>query len=146
MGAEADRLDIAELPVRYALAIDRKDWPALAAIFTDDARYQITGREPVFGPQGPVGICSAALEPLTFSQHIIGTTMVQLAGDEATISSYFHAQHVLEGTPGGDWYIVAGTYTDRAVRTAAGWKLAERDVTAQWTEGNPRVMQRDPLG
>ena len=44
------------------------------------------------------------------------------------------------GTDGGDTHIVAGTYRDRVVRTPEGWKIAERQLTVLWTQGNERVL------
>ena len=68
------------------------------------------------------------------------TTSCELDGDEGRASCYFQAQHVLDGTEGGTTYIVAGTYRDRVVRTPEGWKIAERQLTVLWTQGNERVL------
>jgi hypothetical protein len=49
---------------------------------------------------------------------------------------------VLEGTEGGDNYIVAGYYEDRVVRTPGGWRIAHRVMRQTWSEGNPAVVRR----
>lgn len=36
MNIHDDEFGIAELPVRYATAIDQRDWPILHAVFTTD--------------------------------------------------------------------------------------------------------------
>ena len=63
-------------------------------------------------------------------------------GDTATSTCYLHAQHVLPGTAGGDQFVFAGRYLDNLVRTADGWRIAERTLEAMWTSGNPAVIAR----
>ena len=67
---------------------------------------------------------------------------VQLDGDTARATSYFQAQHVRAGTPGGDTYIIAGSYSDTLARTPGGWKIAERVQVYLWREGNRAVVRR----
>jgi hypothetical protein len=47
---------------------------------------------------------------------------------------------VKPGTAGGDNYIVAGTYSDRHVRTPDGWRIAHRRLDVSWTDANPAVL------
>jgi hypothetical protein len=49
---------------------------------------------------------------------------------------------VVEGTQGGDNFIVGGYYEDRVVRTPDGWRIAHRLMQQTWTEGNPNVTKR----
>ena len=49
------------------------------------------------------------------------------------------------GTPGGDTYIIAGSYTDTLARTPSGWKIAERVQVYLWREGNRAVVAVDAL-
>ena len=86
--------------------------------------------------------CRAALEPLDASQHLLGNHVVTVDGDEARSQCYLQAQHVRSGTPGGDNYIIAGTYTDELRRGTDGWKIARRRLTVTWTSGNPTVLAR----
>ena len=65
-----------------------------------------------------------------------------LDGDEADSVCYLQAQHVRPGTMGGDTLIVAGRYLDRFVRTADGWRIAQRRLEIGWTDGNPAVLAR----
>ena len=39
----SDRIEIHELPGRYGDAIDDRNWPALDAVFTEDAVFDLTG-------------------------------------------------------------------------------------------------------
>ena len=139
--ALADRQEIADLCVRYARALDRHDWEALAACFVADAVYLYPGGR-TDGVDAVVERCRAALTPLDGSQHLIGSILTEVDGDEGRANSYFHAQHVRAGTEGGDTFVIAGSYDDRVVRTAEGWRIAQRDQTYTWTAGNRAVVRR----
>ena len=41
----------------------------------------------------------------------------------------------------GRTYIMAGRYEDHLVRTPDGWRIADRTLTIDWTEGNPDIRQ-----
>jgi SnoaL-like domain len=84
----------------------------------------------------------SALESLDASQHLLGNVVTAVDGDTAHATSYFQAQHVRAGTPGGDTYIIAGSYTDTPARTSGGWKIAERAQLYLWRDGNRAVVSR----
>jgi ketosteroid isomerase-like protein len=133
--------DIAEVLHRYGYALDGRDWPLLRTCFTDDVvgRY---GGDPLLGYEAVERLCRSTLEPLSVSQHLIANVTVTVAGDEADASCYLHAQHVRPGTEGGDQFIYAGRYLDHLVRTADGWRIADRRLQPMWTSGNPAVIGR----
>ncbi len=135
-----DRQAVVDVCVRYATALDRRDWDLLRTCFTPDAEGDYAGIGALHGYQELEDVCRRALEPLAASQHLLGNFAVDVVGDEATAASYFQAQHVKPGTPGGDNYIVAGTYDDRHVRIEHGWRIAHRRLTVTWTDGNADVL------
>jgi ketosteroid isomerase-like protein len=144
VNALADRQAIADLCARYCYALDRNDWPAVAACFTDEPVFTHPGGR-VDGAVGIVERARGALEQLDASQHLLGNVLVDLDPhdpDAATCISYFQAQHVRAAAPGGDTYLIAGSYTDRLTRTAAGWRIAHRDQVYLWRSGNRAVVQR----
>ena len=137
-----DRAEIIDVCVRYATALDSRQWDLLATCFEPDASVEYAGFDPLTGVEGVVATCRAALEPLDASQHLLGNHVVTVDGDEARSQCYLQAQHVRSGTPGGDNYIIAGTYTDELRRGTDGWKIARRRLTITWTSGNPTVLAR----
>lgn len=139
--ASEDRSGVVDHVVRLARAQDAKDWPAVAASYTPDAVYvHPAGR--LEGADAIVTRTRAALERLDASQHLLGSHLVEVDGDVARSSCYFHAQHVREGAVGGDHYVIAGDYTDTLVRTPDGWRIAERVQTYLWRSGNRDVVAR----
>jgi 3-phenylpropionate/cinnamic acid dioxygenase small subunit len=136
-----DRHEIADLCVRYMTALDTKDWDLLANCFAAEPVFVHPGGR-LTGFDEILARTSAALNPLDATQHLLGNVVVDVAEDTAHASSYFQAQHVRTGAPGGEHYIIAGRYADTLVRTGAGWRIAERVQTYLWRAGNRAVVAR----
>jgi len=134
-----DRAAIMDVVIAYATALDTRDWEALAALFTDDARweYRASG-EQVHGPQAIAARMKPALEHLDATQHFNGNHVITIHGDEAEHTSYYQAQHVRDG----ELFLGAGRYEDRLRRTPDGWRLTARVLISVWSEGNPAVLKR----
>ena len=136
-----DRQEIAELCIRYTLALDAKDWALLESCFAPDPVFVHPGGR-LEGFAAILARTSAALDPLDRTQHLLGNIDVAVDGDIGRASTYFHAQHVRAGTPGGDLYVIAGRYEDTVVRTDAGWRIRERGQSYLWRSGNRAVVAR----
>jgi len=134
-----DKQEITEICYRYGLALDRRDWAALAALFTPDTDAFYLDMPPARGYKAIEDTCRTALDPLSATQHLISNVVVRLDGDRAECSCYLQAQHVKTGTAGGDNFIIAGRYDDKLLRTPDGWRIRERRLQVMWTDGNPAV-------
>jgi 3-phenylpropionate/cinnamic acid dioxygenase small subunit len=135
-----DKQEITEICYRYGLAVDGRDWAALAALFTPDADAYYLDLPSCHGYQAIEDTCRVALTPLSATQHLISNVVVRLDGDRAESTCYLQAQHVKAGTEGGDNFVIAGRYDDQLVRTPDGWRIRERRLKAMWTDGNPAVV------
>ncbi len=139
--AAADRLEITEVLYRYAIALDARNWPLLETVFTEDAAADFLEFGGVHeGRDAMTAFVAGALEGLDATQHLIGCPLVTLDGDTATSVCYLQAQHVFVGAPGGDHFLVGGSYEDRLVRTPDGWRIVHRTLHGTWTDGNPDVF------
>lgn len=139
LGRLADRAEIVDVTVRYALALDTKDFDALDDVFTPDARADLL--EDLEGREAIKARIRRAIEPLDRTQHLVGNHLVVVDGDRATCSSYLQSQHVRRAAEGGPNFIVAGRYEDRLIRTSNGWRIEFRRLSVWWTEGNARVTR-----
>jgi hypothetical protein len=137
-----DEHAVIKLATRYCWALDSHNFDDLRNVFTPDV-FAILGGTECRGIEAVIDRVSSALTRLDASQHLVGSHFVDLDGDEATHKCYLHAQHVLNGTEGGDQWIVAGMYVDHAVRTADGWRINHRELSRIWTSGNPNVAAPD---
>lgn len=131
-----DREEIRALVSRYAHAVDRRAWDDVAACFTDDA----TADYGYFaGPIDDVltGIRSG-VDGFETTMHFVGNHLADVRGDRATAETYALCLH--RATRGGAVreVTVALRYLDRFVRTAAGWRIARRDVVVDFDERRER--------
>jgi 3-phenylpropionate/cinnamic acid dioxygenase small subunit len=135
---------ITELLFAYGYALDARDWDALRACFIAEVVGHY-GDDPLYGYEAIEQMCRTTLDPLSVSQHLIGSVVVTVDPDSATNATstcYLHAQHVRPGAEGGEQFIFAGRYLDRLTRTPDGWRIADRTLEAMWTAGNPGVIAR----
>ena len=137
----SDRGDIIDVAVRYTWALDTKNLDDLRNVFTSDATAVLRGVE-CTGVEEIIARIGGAVTRLDRTQHLVGNHLVSVDGDTGTHRCHLQSQHVLEGTEGGDNYIVGGYYDDRVVRTADGWRIAHRVMQQTWSEGNPNVVKR----
>jgi 3-phenylpropionate/cinnamic acid dioxygenase small subunit len=121
------RQDVAEVLVRYATGIDRKDWLLFRTCFTDDCHAD----------HGDIGVwdgVDAITDYMTRthpddvrSLHRITNVEVTREGDGVAARSYVDVIFVVADT--GSGMHAAGTYDDELVRTGHGWKIARRRFT-----------------
>jgi ketosteroid isomerase-like protein len=129
----ADRRAIIDLAVAYGRILDRGDVDELRDLFTDDATAELGGS----GQKGIDEICdrlSTALAPYVRWEHHLDGHEVAIAGDAATARCSVHAVHVRPAGESPPVYTVAGTYEDRLVRTAAGWRISHRSLVVTHRE------------
>lgn len=134
----SDQQAIIDLAIAYTWALDTRQFDQLDAVFAADATADLHGVR----CDGRDAIVARIERPLTLldaTQHLIGNHQVHVDGDTATHRCYLQSQHVKRGTPGGDNYLIGGIYDDRLARTADGWRITHRTMTAVWTDGNPAV-------
>jgi SnoaL-like domain len=140
----ADELSVSRTLYRFAAAIDRRDWDAYRAVFTDEIDLDYTSYRP-----GNVGRVSAdewvdrakALFPgLDASQHCLYNPLVTIAGDTADISIYVQAEHFLTNADGDNWFTLGGYYADRLVRDDSDWRICAKKLVVTWNRGNRHVM------
>lgn len=137
----SDRLEIQDLLVRYAGAIDRREFDLLEDVFTPDAHvdYGAYG-----GPAGPYPEIrkwlEAGLAAFPAFQHLVGNAELTITADRATGRIMCFNPMVLPlddafGQPviglNGLWYI------DSYVRTTAGWRIARRSEERSFSHNFP---------
>src|SRR4051812_46114578 len=137
-----DRVEIEELLARYSTALDSRDWHLLSTVFLPDATCDYgAGRHPE-GLGAITDFIRGTIGDLDATQHLVGNVVIDVRGDEATADCYLISQHIRKGTAGGDHYFLGGRYSDRVVRTPAGWRISHRTLHRMWTSGNREVVRR----
>jgi 3-phenylpropionate/cinnamic acid dioxygenase small subunit len=143
-----DEREITALTIRYAWALDSRDYEDLRNVFLSDATARL-GRE-CNGVDDIVVRVTQALDPLDVSQHLVANQQARVNPDgvTGTCRCYFQAQHVRRAAAvdgASPNFIIAGRYLDRVERTADGWRIRRRELMVDWTEGNSAVPIRTGL-
>jgi 3-phenylpropionate/cinnamic acid dioxygenase small subunit len=122
-----DQQDIADVLLRYATGIDRRNWPLFRTAFTEDCELD-------YGEIGSWHGVDAVTEFMETSHAMAGHTMHRLTnqvitvdGDRAEARTYVDGL-IMFGDAGSGVNAV-GFYDDDIVRTAAGWRIARRRFT-----------------
>ena len=123
-----DRQEIDDLLIRYATAVDTKDWDLYETCFTEDAfiDYESAG-----GIKGRLPEIRAWLEktlaifPMT--QHVVCNRAVEIDGDNGSARSVFYNPMGLRsGETNQVLFFDGGYYNDQLIRTSEGWRIRER--------------------
>jgi SnoaL-like domain len=118
----------------YTRALDSLDRRLLAAQFWPDARVDYGA----FYQGSIAGFVEAALRfqvAMRDTRHMVETIQVSLSGDEASVESYVHANHVIIDGSGLVQLSVGARYGDRFERRDSIWKLSFRTEvldSARW--------------
>jgi hypothetical protein len=136
-----DRMEIDDLLTRYTVALDTRQWELLATVFTPDATIDYTSSEGIKGQFPEVAAwLEKALTAFTVSQHLLGNRHIELDGDQGTGRTYFFNPNTLADAAGASTMLfVGGFYLDKFVRTADGWRIADRFEQTTW------VNSEEPL-
>lgn len=134
----SDRLEIADVLVRYTRAIDAGDWDRLDTVFTPEARIDYTASGGIEGGYAEVKPWLAEVLPAFFPHriHTLGQADIALDGDEARVTAYFHNPMPMSDGQGGEKLVeLGGLYHHEMVRTAAGWRSRRLVEDVVWRRG-----------
>jgi len=121
------RQDVAEVLVRYATGIDRRDWKLFRTCFTEDCHAD-------YGEIGVWDGVEAITEFMTKSHAPMGHTLHRISNEAVTrngagVAARSYVDAVLMAADGNSGVHAIGFYDDELVRTDAGWKIAGRRFT-----------------
>lgn len=124
--------DCERLIKRYVNLNDAQDWPAVAALYTEDARFARPSQPGVFVEGREAILASFLARPARAQRHVIANVVVEV--EEADRARAFSVIVLYQGDPAAPGELPAmsanaplvGTFTDKLVRTRDGWRFAER--------------------
>ena len=140
----SDRIEIQDLMVRYARAIDTKDYGLLDTCFMPDAHVDYVSSGGVAGKYPEVRVwLEKALSPFSHMMHFIGNTTLELDGDRASARTYV-VNPMGFTNPDGSLHVftVYAHYVDELSRTPDGWRIAKRVEEQTLLDGTlPAALQ-----
>jgi 3-phenylpropionate/cinnamic acid dioxygenase small subunit len=121
------RQDIADLLVRYATGIDRRNWPLFRTCFTDDCEADYGEIGSWRGADAITAWMEETHAACGHTLHRISNQAVSQHDDRVTAHTYVDA--IIMGPDNRTGVQAVGFYDDELARTADGWKIARRTFT-----------------
>ena len=129
------RQEVADVLMRYASGIDRRDWPALRRCFTEDCDADYGDIGHWHSADQITNWMREIHEPCGHTLHRITNTVVEPNGDGVTARAYVDA--IVLGPDNQTGAHAVGFYDDELVATDDGWKIARRRFTSVLVEMIP---------
>jgi ketosteroid isomerase-like protein len=129
--------------VRFARAMDERDWDALAALTTADVSADL-GTGPLRGTQQIIQVIRSYLDACGPTQHLLGNVLIDVDGDSATSRCYVSDMHLGAGDAEGLTFSTLGDYHDRWRREDGGWRMCHRTKLNRAHVGSFRVLGPGP--
>jgi 3-phenylpropionate/cinnamic acid dioxygenase small subunit len=123
-----DRQQVTDVLVRYATAIDRRDWDLLRTCFIDDCDADYGEYGHWHGGSEIAEWMEKSHVSLGSSIHLITNVALAPMGDAVTACCYIHGVVLTEDRAAA--IHAFGRYDDELVSTPEGWKIARRRYTA----------------
>lgn len=133
--------EIARSLIRFARAMDDRDWPILHQIMLPDATAEL-GTGMLHGPGEVEATIRAFLDDCGPTQHSLGNMVIDLDLEEGTATSrtYVSDLHLGVGARKGLSFSTLGDYHDRWVRSSGGWRMSHRSKQIRGTLGEIAVL------
>lgn len=133
--------DITRALIRFARAMDERDWDVLRDILVPDATSDV-GTGPLAGSEALVDCIRGFLDACGPTQHLLGNILVDVDvdGDEAVSQAYVSDMH-LSADPGSPLtFATLGDYHDRWRRIDGTWRIVHRSKLNRGVVGSFEVF------
>jgi 3-phenylpropionate/cinnamic acid dioxygenase small subunit len=129
-----DRQQITDVLYRYASTIDYKDYPAMRALFTDDAVGQYgASTEPIHGGDNIIAWIDSMTLDRAWQHHKLTVYHVDIDGDTANTLTY-HTSHQTTVDDPDTVIVIVARYKDKLRRENGTWKIYDKFMEVGWTE------------
>lgn len=120
-----DRIALHELIARYSHLLDRGGIDRMGEIFTDDCRFTVAQYDvDIHGLPALIEFFHPTMAAQPNIRHVITNVFTEATGaNRADLHAYLL---IVDATTNA--ITTVGVYHDRCVKTAAGWRIATRNV------------------
>ena len=125
---------------RFARILDTKCWDALSEVFAEDLSFDYGAGGEQQGMAALRSNMTRFLDICGGTQHLIGSVLIDVDGDEAVSRAYVQARHQAVGATGGAVFDTNGEYIDRWERRPEGWRIVRRDAVWSALTGDASVI------
>ena len=111
--------------IKFARAMDNRDWKAISAIMADSIKADF-GTGEVQGSAAVIDFIRSFLDGCGTTQHLLGNIIIEVAGDSATSRSYVSDMHLGKDTKSDISFRTLGDYCDEWKKTDGAWLMIKR--------------------
>jgi hypothetical protein len=129
-----ERMHISGLLLRFARALDTKNWPAYINLYDDDGVLVLPWKTVIRSELAST--LSTTLSGFQATHHISSNHVIDIDGDCARSNSYMQAVHVLKSGDTTTKWTAGGWYDNEYRKTAAGWKFTRVKLSVLWESGS----------
>ncbi|MEV4171304.1 nuclear transport factor 2 family protein [Nonomuraea sp. NPDC049709] len=127
----ADRIEIADLFTRFARLLDEQRWDDADTVFAADVAVHSPRGGELHGIDKVVGFMRQGEVEGQHTQHTTTDLLVEVDGDRADASANSLVYYYRDGQ--APHFTGGLRMTSTVVRTPAGWRLREVQITPAWT-------------
>jgi ketosteroid isomerase-like protein len=135
-----DEREITRALSRFARILDEKRWDDLADVFAEDLSFEYGSGVEQQGMDALRATMRQFLDVCGGTQHLLGSLLIDVAGDRAVSRAYVQARHQHKHDPLGPIFDSTGEYVDRWERRPQGWRIVRRDAVWFLHSGDPGVL------
>jgi 3-phenylpropionate/cinnamic acid dioxygenase small subunit len=121
--------DIAEVLVRYATGIDRRDWDLFRSCFAADCLAEYEGIGTWESADAITDFMVTAHAALGHTMHRISNIVIDVHADGDRAVARSSVDGILMAPDGQSGFNPIGFYDDELVHTPDGWRIAHRTFT-----------------
>jgi len=135
-----DEREITRALSRFARITDTKSFGELGDVFAEHVTFDYGSGREEHGLEALRALISGHLGHCGGTQHLIGSIIVDVTGDQALSRAYVQARHQRVDDFIGSAFDTNGEYSDEWERRPAGWRIVHR--RAVWTvgTGDPTIL------
>jgi hypothetical protein len=129
--------------IRFARAMDERDWKALDEITTDDIISNF-GLGEIEGRSAMIDFMRHFLDGCGTTQHIIGNVLIDIDGDTAISNSYVSDMHIGRNDNENLTFRTLGNYFDEWKKIDGVWLISRREKDNRATVGSIEALGIKP--
>ncbi len=137
--------DIYRQLVRFARAMDERDWSAMDNITSADIQADV-GAGKLDGRGAFVANMRSFLDDCGPTQHMLGNVLIEIEGDTASSRAYVSDMHLGTGDMEDMTFSTLGDYHDRWERHGEQWLMVKRIKHNRGLIGSIQVLGPGPEG
>lgn len=135
-----DERDIQRQLIKFARAMDERDWQAIRAIVAEDVTADF-GTGEVQGSSSVIELIRSYLDNCGATQHLLGNILIDVDGGQATSESYVSDMHLSKNRELDVSFRTLGNYSDAWVKADGVWRMSKRVKNNRAAIGSMEVFE-----